>query len=640
MNFFEQQDQARRQTRWLLVLFGLAVIAIVVAIDLAVLVGFGLGSVQDGEVHSLRQMVSLNRSLLIGATVATLLVIAGASLFRIWRLKSGGGRVAVELGGVPIPPESSDPLHRRLRNVVEEIALASGVPVPEIYVLERESGINAFAAGFTPADAAVAVTRGALETLSRNELQGVIAHEFSHIFNGDMRLNIRLMGALFGILVLAVVGRRVLWHGRFMGGSRNKNGGAILLIAFVLWAVGYIGLFFGRWIKAAVSRQREYLADASAVQFTRDPDSIGGALKKIAVHADTSYLMVDSEEVGHMLFGSGQAMRMFATHPPIMRRIQRIEPSFTRSQLLEFGTQMRKEAERRDRAEQARAEKEAARKAREGGFDAAGIVQEIGNPGWDRVLLAAGIVASLPEAAGRAARSPEWAVELLLAGLLDKEPESREQQLLMIASELGAECEGRVRKLLDVTRSVQPEQRLPLLEMALPMIKQRDANEQARLLSVINKVIRSDGKIDVFEYLVARLITQYLWEAANPRRAARPGRRSLKSLTDEAKAVLAVLVLHGSADESQRERAWRRGLERLGAEVMSMESWPEDWIGVLDPALKKLDGLEPKGRQVLVEAMIEVATSDQVVNAAEIELMRAVCAALHVPVPVLNPAAG
>ena len=639
MNFFEQQDQARRQTRWLLVLFGLAVIAIVVAIDLAVLVGFGLGSVQDGEVQSLRQMVSLNRSLLIGATVATLLVIAGASLFRIWRLKSGGGRVAVELGGVPIPPESSDPLHRRLRNVVEEIALASGVPVPEIYVLERESGINAFAAGFTPADAAVAVTRGALETLSRNELQGVIAHEFSHIFNGDMRLNIRLMGALFGILVLAVVGRRVLWHGRFMGGSRNKNGGAILLIAFVLWAVGYIGLFFGRWIKAAVSRQREYLADASAVQFTRDPDSIGGALKKIAVHADTSYLMVDSEEVGHMLFGSGQAMRMFATHPPIMRRIQRIEPSFTRSQLLEFGTQMRKEAERRDRAEQARAEKEAARKARESGFDAAGIVQEIGNPGWDRVLLAAGIVASLPEVAGRAARSPEWAVELLLAGLLDKEPESREQQLLMIASELGAECEGRVRKLLDVTRSVQPEQRLPLLEMALPMIKQRDANEQARLLSVINKVIRSDGKIDVFEYLVARLITQYLWEAANPRRAARPGRRSLKSLTDEAKAVLAVLVLHGSADESQRERAWRRGLERLGAEVMSMESWPEDWIGVLDPALKKLDGLEPKGRQVLVEAMIEVATSDQVVNAAEIELMRAVCAALHVPVPVLNPAA-
>ena len=176
MNFFEQQDQARRQTRWLLVLFGLAVIAIVVAIDLAVLVGFGLSSVQDGEVQSLRQMVSANRSLLIGATVATLAVIAGASLFRIWRLKSGGGRVAVELGGVPLPPESNDPLHRRLRNVVEEIALASGVPVPEIYVLESEPGINAFAAGFTAADAAVAVTRGALETLSRNELQLSLIH--------------------------------------------------------------------------------------------------------------------------------------------------------------------------------------------------------------------------------------------------------------------------------------------------------------------------------------------------------------------------------------------------------------------------------------------------------------------------------
>ena len=639
MNFFEQQDQARRQTRWLLVLFVLAVIAIVAAIDLAVLVGFGLGSLQDGEVQSVRQVVTGNAPLLTGASIITLLVIAGASLFRILRLKSGGGRVARELGGELVSPESGDPLHRRLRNVVEEIALASGVPVPEVYVLEKESGINAFAAGFTPADAAVAVTRGALEKLSRNELQGVIAHEFSHIFNGDMRLNIRLMGALFGILVLAVVGRRVIWHGRFMGNSRNKNGGAILLVAFALMMVGYIGLFFGRWIKAAVSRQREYLADASAIQFTRDPDSIGGALKKIAVHADASYLTADSEEVGHMLFGSGQRMRMFATHPPILQRIQRIEPSFTRAELLEFGQRLRKAAERRDRMERAEAEREAAREARKGGFDAGGIIQEIGNPGWDRMLLAAGIMASLPEVAGRAARSPEWAVELLLSGLLDAEPELREQQLLIIATELGADSEGRVRKLLGVTQAVQAEQRLPLLELALPMIKQRGADEQARLLKVIKRIIHSDGKVEVFEYLVARLMTQYLWEAANPRRAARTGRRSLNSLDNEARAVLAILALHGSRDEAARERAWQRGLRRLDVEENTAPAWPDDWVESLDLALRKLDSLEPKGRQQLVEAMIDTATSDNIVEASELELMRAVCAALHVPVPVLRPAA-
>ena len=220
-------------------------------------------------------------------------MIGLASLFKTASLRSGGGQVARQLGGTLVESDTRDANRRRLRNVVEEIALASGVPVPEIYVLEQESGINAFAAGFTPSDAAVAVTRGALEKLDRNELQGVIAHEFSHILNGDMRINIRLMGALFGILLLAMIGRRVLIHSHFAGRSRDKNGAVVLLIAFGLMAVGYMGLFFGRWIKAAVSRQREYLADASAVQFTRDPESIGGALKKIAVYSEASYLDAD-----------------------------------------------------------------------------------------------------------------------------------------------------------------------------------------------------------------------------------------------------------------------------------------------------------------------------------------------------------
>ncbi len=636
MNFFEQQEQARRQTRWLLFLFVLAVIAIVLAIDLAVLIGLGASEAQEGLPFSARQAVTANARLLMGASIATLAVIGVASLVRIIRLKSGGGQVARELGGTPILAESQDPMHRRLRNVVEEIALASGVPVPEIYVLEQEQGINAFAAGFTVADAAIAVTRGALEKLSRNELQGVIAHEFSHIFNGDMRINIRLMGALFGILVLAVIGRRVLLHTRHVGSGRNKGAGAVLLIAFALMLVGYIGLFFGRWIKSAVSRQREYLADASAVQFTRDPESIGGALKKIAVYGEGSYLVADAEEVGHMLFGAGQKMNLFATHPPLMARIQRIDPSFSRAELVDFGQRVREQDEReRQRAERAESK---ARESRQSGFDAAGIVQEIGNPGWDRMMLAAAIVASLPDPVSRAARSPDWAMELLLMCLLDGNPENREQQLLIIAEQLGGESEARVRRLLEVSSGLHPEQRLPLLELALPVIKQRSPVEHSRLLKSIDLLIRLDGEIDVFEYLVARLIGQYLWEAANPRRAARSGRGDLASLEDEAATVLAVLAMHGHDDNAAIERAYRSGLAKLGRVEVGPPDLPDDWVAALDAALRRLDSLKPEGRQSLVEAMIETATMDQTVSAAELELMRVVCAVLHVPVPLVQQA--
>ena len=272
MNFFEYQDQARRQSRWLIFLFVLAVIIIVVVIDLALLIAFGVMNTEEQQFVFNIQSLKANLPTLLGGALVTTGVIVVASLFKTAMLRSGGGKVARELGGVLVEADARDPLRRRLYNVVEEIALASGIAVPEIYVLEQESGINAFAAGFTPADAAVAVTRGALEKLSRSELQGVIAHEFSHIFNGDMRLNIRLMGALFGILMLSLIGRRVLHGSYYVGRSKNSNGGAIVMIAMAVMLVGYIGLFFGRWIKSAVSRQREYLADASAVQRRRVPE--------------------------------------------------------------------------------------------------------------------------------------------------------------------------------------------------------------------------------------------------------------------------------------------------------------------------------------------------------------------------------
>ena len=226
MNFFEHQEKSRRHTRWLVFLFILAVLAVIVAVDLAMMLALQwLWPAHDGSLFS-AQGLQNNAAWLGGASLATASVVGFASLFKILFLRGGGGEVARQVGGVQVDADTRDPLRRRLLNVVEEIAIASGTPVPEVFVLEREAGINAFAAGYSTSDAAMAVTRGTLEKLNRSELQGVIAHEFSHILNGDMRLNIRLMGALFGILLLALIGRRVLYAQPLLRSFARQGGPA------------------------------------------------------------------------------------------------------------------------------------------------------------------------------------------------------------------------------------------------------------------------------------------------------------------------------------------------------------------------------------------------------------------------------
>ena len=310
MNFFDAQDRARRATRWLVIVYILATVLIVAGVT-AIAAGAFL---MVGDTPQ-----PADPAVLASVAILAALLIIGATIFRTSQLSSGGGRVAVDMGGTLVTADVYDPLIRRLRNVVEEIAIASGVPVPEIYVLENEIGINAFAAGFTPGDAAIAITRGTLDILDRDELQGVIAHEFSHILNGDMRLNIRMMGVLFGIMVLGSIGRMMLRSGRHTGlGSsrRNKDAAAIMAIGVGLAVLGWVGVFAARLVKAAVSRQREFLADASAVQFTRQTDGIANALKKIGGYDSHSYIRsVDPEEVSHMLFAGGisRLTSMFAS---------------------------------------------------------------------------------------------------------------------------------------------------------------------------------------------------------------------------------------------------------------------------------------------------------------------------------------
>lgn len=634
MNFFEYQDQARRQSRWLVFLFILAVITIVVVIDLAMLIAFGFLNTEEQQLAFNLQTLKNNWEALGVGALITAGVILVASLFKTAMLSSGGGKVARELGGVLVEADARDPLRRRLYNVVEEIALASGIAVPEIYVMEQESGINAFAAGFTPADAAVAVTRGALEKLSRSELQGVIAHEFSHIFNGDMRLNIRLMGALFGILMLSLIGRRVLHGSFYVGRSKNNNGGAIVMVAIAVMLVGYIGLFFGRWIKSAVSRQREYLADASAVQFTRDPDGIAGALKKIAIYSDASYLNVETEEVSHMLFGSGERTKMFSTHPPLNERIQRIDKSFKPDDLI----QLSKKIQRQDQAEAELAAKQ--EQQRKPGvadmFNADSIVDQIGHPDFSRIMMAAALAASIPEQISQAAHSGQWATEVLFYCLIDKDSEIREQQLLVIAQNMGGDSEKRVRDLLKAAPELAREQRLPLLEIALPELKRRPPDHVAKVLSTVQALNDADGQIDVFEYLMAKIIAQHLWESMNPQSVKLSGKKSLKQVSDKALDVITVLATHGHHSAEQSNVAFQAGAKRLGVENLSPMPEVADWSIALDNALPALDKLKPADKEILVKALIDTVMADNELAVSEMELLRVVCSVIHVPLPMIT----
>lgn len=638
MNFFQHQDRARRQSRWLIVLFGLAVLAIVVAVDVILLLVLGLSGQEPAAAAAVQPPPSLfaaNLPLLAGGAVATLGLIGIASLFRTVGLRSGGGQVARQLGGTLVDSDNRDFRRRRLHNVVEEIALASGVPVPEIYVLEQESGINAFAAGYTPSDAAVAVTRGALEKLDRDELQGVIAHEFSHILNGDMRINIRLMGILFGILLLALVGRRVLIHARL--GRSSKNGAAVVLIAVGVMAVGYLGLFFGRWIKAAVARQREYLADASAVQFTRDPGGIGGALKKIAVYSSGSWLDADTEEISHMLFGDGQRMLLFSTHPPLNDRIKRVDPGFDPEELDRLAASIaRDQSSAAEAAErEAKAQERESTRGPGGLFDAGGMIEQIGNPDWQRMLMAAAVAASLPDNIRRAAHSTEWAPEALFYALLDADEDMRERQLLLIGQRMGGESETQVRALLQAGGLPRAEQRLPLLDVSFPALKRRPPDFITQVLDTVKALIDTDGRVDVFEYLLARVIAQYLWESQNPGAVRASGSKALASYREDGLAVMAVLARHGHDDEAAAQAAFSAGCDVLGAAPGGAIPATGDWVATLDAALPRLDRLKPADKETLVRALAAVVTHDGRMVPAELELLRAACALIHVPLPLL-----
>ena len=622
MNFFERQAAARRNSTRLLVLFGLAVIGIVVAVDAGLAMVFGPDP----------------RVLLLG-TVATPLVIGLGSLYRVSSLSDGGEVIARQLGGTEVAPDTTDFNLRRLHNVVEEIAIASGVPMPRLFVLEREAGINAFAAGYSPADAAIAVTRGALERLNRDELQGVIAHEFSHILNGDMRLNIRLIGVLFGILMIGLAGRKLLEN----AGRTRRSSGAFFVGALALMLIGYVGLFFGRMIKAGISRSREVLADASAVQFTRHAAGLAGALKKIGGLAEGARLSHrdDAEEVSHMLFGDGVGFSgLFATHPPLLARIQALEPGFD-ARLLDGLRQRWTASPPSGIAEDrllgfAEGAAPAALPAatRELALAPAQVVGQVGQPAEDDYRAASDIIATLPDALRKLATTREDAMGVTLGLLLSRDADIAERQHGLIAQHLGDSVARQASELAAlVLNHLHPMLRLPLAALAFPALRLQPAATLDAFMAACEAVSHADGEVTLFDYCLARMLQVQVREAVAPPRHGSFGLRKLATLKPEIAKLLAVLARHGHADPSHARRAYLDGIGR----IFPREALPypelRGGVQVLDSLWLPLDRLEPPGKQLLIEAITATVSHDGRVSVAESELLRAVCAIIHCPLP-------
>lgn len=634
MDFFAQQARVRGSSRRLVALFALAVVAIVATIDAVVWLTMGHRPVDGGPAVS-------NLPLLFASSLIVLAGIGFSSLFRIASLSDGGKSVAESVGAVPVPPDTSDPALRQLRNVIEEVAIAAGVPVPDIYLMADEPGINAFAAGYSASDAAVCVTQGCLDNLSRDELQGVIAHEFSHVLNGDMRLNIRLMGLLFGILVLAIVGQRVIWFGGGRSSRRDGGGGQVWMIGLALIVVGYIGYFFGRLIQAAVARSRESLADASAVQFTRQTDGIAGALKKIAIISEGSQLRAaNKQEVAHMLFGeAGSFNALFATHPPLLERIRALEPGFGEQELARLAASM----QRADAAPPAAPprDKPAAPAGVPGmalppvlpaalaGAAAAGSTAAI--PAFQR---AAAVHQAMPDTLTAAVQQPESALSMMLALALSLEPALQPAQRHIVADAFGDDVQRTAQAQAADLAKLSPIARLPLVSLAFPALKQLPDGRQQTLLRVLDALVKVDGRVDLNEYCLARLLRIQLQEARQPRRAPIDGLKKLPACRGSVILVCTIVASAGCSDEAGARRAWLLAMQQaFPGEAIEWAPPPAAWQAPFERALDDLDGLNPVAKELVIQSLLSAIQADGVVSVEEAELLRVICASLHCPVP-------
>lgn len=659
MDFFEHQDRARKSTGRLVMLFVLAVLGIIASTYVVVVVAMGYVQTKTGEggAAGAMDMQSLLDLQLLGVVGGGVLLVVGmGSGYKFAQLAAGGSAVASSLGGRLLDGSTVDPDERKVLNVVEEMAIASGVPTPPVYMMDREEGINAFAAGYKTGDAVIGVTRGCVRQLNRDELQGVMAHEFSHILNGDMRLNIRIMGILHGILLIGLIGywimRSTYWSS--MGHSRRENkGGQLIFVGLGLMAVGFIGTLFGNLIKAAVSRQREFLADASAVQFTRNPEGIGGALMKIGGFSKGAAIEnPNAPEASHMFFGEAITSgfsSMFATHPPLPDRIKRVMPDWDGRIVdtpgVSTGAKKRKRGGQRGSPVASGMVSGLA-----GGGGGAqmrpapievtgGAVANIGQLTEAHIEYAKELVGLIPKGLYEAAHETYSARAVIYALLLDGDSGVRRKQLGHLDGHGDAGILALTEKLYEEAAGMEARLRLPLIDLSLGALAGLSESQYPPFMGNVRALIEMDSKVDLFEWSLGRVLGRHLSERFGHAKPTRVRYHGMGRLADECATLLSALayVGHGSMDEAQH--AYTAGAAGLGLRGGILEG-RRCGQAALNEALDKLDEASGQIKKKLLEACAATIAADHEVTVAEGELLRAVADSLGCPMPPLLPGQG
>jgi len=637
VDFFGRQEQARKNTTWLVILFAAAVVMIIAAVYFAVVTGLYFGQFFQGQQPFFSVDTLWNPQLFVWVVCLSVTMVAAGSIYRTMQLRKGGGAAVAEmLGGERVPSAVDDPLLRRLLNVTEEMAIASGIPVPPVYLLQQ-SGINAFAAGYSPGDAVIAVTRGAIELLKRDELQGVIAHEFSHILNGDTRMKMRMMGMLFGITLISDAGILMLTSRNSVSYSavRRERGPhpAFLVMGFMLFLVGTIGAVFADMIKRAVSRQREFLADAAAVQFTRNPTGIADALKVIGGYKEGSHIRhAAAEQASHFFFGnaikSWQRTDWWATHPPLVERIRRLDPSFRGK--IEHIEPSAVSARVFSEALAAFGGGETHPRQLRANVD--NVMQGVGRPGPAHLAQARSLLKKIPDHVKSFVHDPYTARATVFALMLDADAKIRAVQLR--ALEQAAEPNV-YRETLDIQpelKHLDIELRLPLLEMLLPALKSMSHSQYVSFRKAVAALIRSDGRVSVFEYMLHRMLMRHLKPAFSPIKPVRVQFNSVQELAVECSCVLISLISNGA--HADKVNVFAQASDYLGVELDAPESFACN-LGNLDAALKRLELAAPDVKKKLLSAGVHCVLADGRLATEELELLRAIADALDSPMPPL-----
>ena len=632
MDFFESQDDARKKTSLLVLYYVLAVVLIILAVYVAFAATFiGVKAKTGGEI-ALRQL--WNPQFFLWVVGGALAVVIAGTFYKISQLSEGGAAVARMMGGRPIRPGGTNSNERKVLNIVEEMAIASGVPVPPVFVLAGEKGINAFAAGFTPGDAVIGVTSGCIEQLSRDELQGVIAHEFSHILNGDMRLNIRLMGVLNGILVIGLVGywimRSTLGTGRRSRSGSKGNSMPIAVLGLVIMAIGFIGVFFGKLIKSAVSRQREFLADASSVQFTRNPLGISSALKKIGGYtAGSRIISPHAEEASHLFFSNGMAQsfaNLLATHPPLTERIRRLDASFDP-----------------ERVTQQAAPPRSAASAAHGGVtrfavDPGTVVSHAGSPTAKHIAYAGALMAAMPRDLLESAREPFGARAVIYALLLNQDAEARDRQLKHLSQHADTAVNSETLRIGDALTRIGPQCRLPLVDMAMTALKALSGKQYSVFDENVKHLVQADRQVDLFEYTLQHMIRRYLDPVFHKRKPDRVRFTDMRTIAPKCVELLSCLAGWGADDAAAAEHAFACGIRELNLQ-QTIPMIPPDSCGLqmLDDALDQLVRASGAIKKKILAASVACIGADGKVTLEEAELIRAVAASLGCPIPPFLP---